>query len=118
MGPGARGRRGLAASFFSAATAWARRKKACSAPRPARIAAPDLQPEVPALTMANGLGGFSSDGKEYVVVLEGDRETPVPWANVIANSSFGTVVTSSGSSFTWSENSRENRLTPFANDPV
>ena len=31
---------------------------------------------------------------------------------------FGTVVTASGSSFTWSENSRENRLTPFANDPV
>ena len=31
---------------------------------------------------------------------------------------FGTVVTASGSAFTWSENSRENRLTPFANDPV
>jgi cyclic beta-1,2-glucan synthetase len=27
-------------------------------------------------------------------------------------------VTSSGSSFTWAENSRENRLTPFANDPL
>src|SRR6185436_5573209 len=31
---------------------------------------------------------------------------------------FGTLVSSSGSAFTWSENSRENRLTPFANDPV
>lgn len=78
----------------------------------------NLQAEVPALTMANGLGGFSRDGKEYVVVLEDDRETPLPWANVIANPTFGTVVTASGSSFTWSENSRENRLTPFANDPV
>ena len=28
------------------------------------------------------------------------------------------MVTASGSAFTWSENSRENRLTPFANDPV
>src|SRR5436190_15199693 len=42
----------------------------------------------------------------------------MPWVNVIANASFGTVVTASGSSHTWSENSRENRLTSFANDPV
>jgi cyclic beta-1,2-glucan synthetase len=28
------------------------------------------------------------------------------------------VVTASGSAYTWSENSRENRITPFANDPV
>jgi len=89
-----------------------------SRPPPRPLAPPTLQPEVPALTMANGLGGFSQDGKEYVVVLEGDRETPLPWANVIANPTFGTVVTASGSSYTWSENSRENRLSPFANDPV
>ena len=42
----------------------------------------------------------------------------MPWANVIANPRFGTVVTASGSAHTWSGNSRENRLTPFANDPV
>ena len=42
----------------------------------------------------------------------------MPWANVIANPHFGTIVTASGSAHTWSENSRENRLTPFANDPV
>ena len=53
-----------------------------------------------------------------MIVLEADQETPLPWANVIANPAFGTVVTASGSAFTWSENSRENRLTPFANDPV
>ncbi len=81
-------------------------------------ASPDLDPEVPALTMANGLGGFTMDGREYVVVLEGERETPLPWANVIANASFGTIVTASGAATTWSRNSRENRLTPFANDPV
>jgi cyclic beta-1,2-glucan synthetase len=72
----------------------------------------------PALLMTNELGGFSRDGREYVVVLEGDRETPLPWSNVVANPSFGTIVTASGSAFTWSENSRENRLTPFANDPI
>jgi cyclic beta-1,2-glucan synthetase len=73
--------------------------------------------EIPQRILGNGLGGFSADGREYVVVLEGARETPLPWANVIANPAFGTIVTASGSAFTWAENSRENRLTPFANDP-
>ncbi|WP_280959879.1 GH36-type glycosyl hydrolase domain-containing protein [Anaeromyxobacter dehalogenans] len=76
------------------------------------------QPEVPPLALWNGLGGFAGGGREYVIVLEGAEETPLPWANVLANPAFGTVVTASGASFTWSENSRENRLTPFANDPV
>ncbi len=74
--------------------------------------------EVPPLALANGIGGFADAGREYVVVLEADQETPLPWANVIANPRFGTVVTTTGSAYTWSENSRENRLTPFANDPV
>ncbi|MGO9830832.1 MAG: GH36-type glycosyl hydrolase domain-containing protein [Myxococcaceae bacterium] len=73
---------------------------------------------VPPLLLGNGLGGFSDGGRAYVVVLEGDRETPLPWVNVLANPAFGTIVTSSGAAFTWSENSRQNRLTPFANDPV
>ena len=73
---------------------------------------------VPPLLMENGLGGFTEDGREYVVVLDGDRETPLPWSNVMANPEFGTMVSASGSAFTWAENSREHRLTPFANDPV
>ena len=71
-----------------------------------------------AMKLSNGLGGFTDAGREYAVVLEGDQETPLPWANVIANANFGTVVTASGSAHTWSENSRENRLTSFANDPI
>ncbi|MBN1334929.1 MAG: carbohydrate-binding protein [Deltaproteobacteria bacterium] len=86
--------------------------------QPGRAPAPTARPAVPPLAFANGLGGFADGGREYVVVLEGDRETPQPWANVIASPVFGTVVTASGASFTWSENSRENRLTPFANDPI
>jgi cyclic beta-1,2-glucan synthetase len=76
------------------------------------------EPAVPPLALANGLGGFAEGGREYVIVLEGDQETPLPWVNVVANPRFGTVVTASGAAYTWSENSRENRLTPFANDPV
>ena len=52
------------------------------------------------------------------IVLSRGTETPAPWVNVLANPEFGTIVTASGASFTWSGNSRENRLTPFANDPV
>jgi cyclic beta-1,2-glucan synthetase len=78
----------------------------------------DRVPQPPPLVLENGLGGFTRDGREYVVVLEGDRETPLPWVNVLANPRFGSIVTTSGSAHTWSENSRENRLTPFANDPV
>ncbi|HSD33126.1 MAG TPA: glucoamylase family protein, partial [Gemmatimonadales bacterium] len=89
-------------------------------PAPSR---PVLQPdtpeiEAPELTFANGTGGFTDGGREYAVVLDGDQETPLPWVNVMANPGFGTVVSASGSAHTWAENSRENRLTPFANDAV
>jgi cyclic beta-1,2-glucan synthetase len=88
----------------------------------AAVVAAATEPEndafVPALALDNGLGGFADNGRDYVIVLEGDRETPLPWSNVMANPGFGTVVTASGSAYTWSGNSRENRLTPFANDPV
>ena len=74
--------------------------------------------ETPSMSLFNGVGGFTADGREYAIVLDGDRETPLPWVNVIANPSFGTIVSASGSAFTWATNSRENRLTPFWNDPV
>jgi cyclic beta-1,2-glucan synthetase len=91
------------------------------APRlPSAIASRDATPpiEAPPLEFGHGLGGFADGGKEYATVLEPGRQTPLPWANVIANPAFGTMVTASGSSWTWAGNSRENRLTPFANDPV
>jgi cyclic beta-1,2-glucan synthetase len=74
--------------------------------------------DVPPVVMENDLGGFAPDGREYAIVLDKDRETPLPWSNVLANAEFGTMVSASGSTFTWAENSRENRLTPLANDPI
>lgn len=70
------------------------------------------------LEFFNGLGGFADDGREYVTILGEGLRTPRPWINVIANPSFGFVVSESGSGFTWSLNSHENQLTPWSNDPV
>ncbi|MBI4786241.1 MAG: cellobiose phosphorylase [Chloroflexi bacterium] len=70
------------------------------------------------LLFDNGLGGFSADGREYVIFLDPGRWTPAPWINVIANPDFGFTVSESGSGYTWFGNSSENRLTPWSNDPV
>lgn len=66
----------------------------------------------------NGIGGFVEGGSIYEMIVRGDALPPLPWSNVIANSDFGTLVTESGGGYTWSQNSREYRLTPWSNDPV
>ena len=70
------------------------------------------------LEFFNGTGGFAEDGREYVIALSGLQTTPAPWINVIANPGFGFQVSALGSGHVWSENSRENQLTPWSNDPV
>ena len=73
----------------------------------------------PELTFFNGLGGFHQGGRQYVTLLGADQWTPAPWSNIIANKSeFGFQVTETGGGYTWSVNSRENRLTPWSNDAV
>lgn len=76
-----------------------------------------LQP-VSDLQFDNGIGGFSADGREYVVTTTDNIRTPAPWVNVLANAHFGTVISESGQSYTWAENAHEFRLTPWSNDPV
>jgi cyclic beta-1,2-glucan glucanotransferase len=70
------------------------------------------------LTFYNGLGGFTPDGREYVITTAHGQVTPAPWVNVLANPHFGTVISESGPAYTWSENAHEFRLTPWGNDPV
>lgn len=75
--------------------------------------------ELPAgLEFFNGIGGFDKNGTEYVTILQNGVETPAPWINVIANPEFGFQVSATGSGYTWAENSRENQLTPWSNDPI
>jgi len=76
------------------------------------------------LTFFNGFGGFTDDGREYRILIKPDKNTgrhqfpPSPWSNVIANEEFGFIATERGAGYTWSENSRENKLTSWSNDPV
>ncbi len=72
----------------------------------------------PHLLYDNGTGGFSEDGREYVILVGPDSTTPAPWCNVLANPQFGCLVTESSLGSTWSLNAGENRLTPWRNDPV
>ena len=80
-------------------------------------AKPEPEPRTD-LLFHNGLGGFSADGREYVITTAPGETTPAPWVNVMANPYFGTVISDSGMAYTWSENAHEFRLTPWDNDPV
>ncbi len=81
------------------------------APLPARAPPGDLG-------FFNGTGGFSADGREYVITASPGHGPPAPWVNVLANPHFGSVVSDSGAAYTWSENAHEFRLTPWGNDAV
>ena len=70
------------------------------------------------LLFANGLGGFTADGREYVITTAPGQVTPAPWVNVLANAHFGSVISENGMAYTWSENAHQFRLTPWSNDPV
>ena len=93
-------------------------RKSVAAKVPAALAQPGGPTPRFDLEFHNGLGGFAAGGTEYAVVLGEDQSTPAPWINVVANPDFGFCVSESGSGFSWSENSRENQLTPWSNDPV
>jgi cyclic beta-1,2-glucan synthetase len=106
---------------------------ALATPRSGRTAPPRFQPVGPPpaeltpasalvrpsdLVFDNSYGGFTPDDGDYVIHLEGGRRTPAPWCNVLANESFGSIVSEAGLGFTWCINSGEHRLTPWSNDPL
>jgi cellobiose phosphorylase len=75
------------------------------------------------LSFWNGFGGFTRDGREYVIAIDGDSQIapplpPSPWTNVLANPQFGCLVTEAGLGYSWAYNSQMNRLTPWSNDPT
>lgn len=67
------------------------------------------------LTYDNGFGGFKNNGKEYVIY---NKNTPAPWSNVIANKTFGTIVTNNGCGYTYAYNSGEFKISSWTNEMV
>lgn len=63
----------------------------------------------------NDYGGFSLDGKEYIISTH-EKTTPLPWSHVIANEKFGTIVTANGGGYIWHGNSQSNKITTWSND--
>ncbi|WP_100644540.1 GH36-type glycosyl hydrolase domain-containing protein [Alteromonas facilis] len=74
--------------------------------------------DVSSLSFFNGTGGFDTKNNEYVIQLSGGRTPPAPWINIIANENFGFQIGEDGNGYTWAQNSRDNQLTPWYNDPV
>ena len=66
----------------------------------------------------NEYGGFSEDGLEYVIKLEKGEKLPTVWSMILANETFGTLVTQNLGGYTWHKNSRLNRLSAWNNNPV
>ena len=64
----------------------------------------------------NDYGGFTDDGKEYVIKINRENKLPTAWSNILANPSFGTVITQNLGGFTWSNNSRLNRISAWNNN--
>ncbi len=95
-----------------------RKREAADPEQPITPSIPAAAGARQALEFFNGLGGFATDGREYVTLLGPGLSTPAPWINVIANQAFGFQVATEGSGYTWSVNSRENQITPWSNDPV
>ena len=66
----------------------------------------------------NEYGGFSEDRLEYVIKLEKGEKLPTVWSMILANETFGTLVTQNLGGYTWHKNSRLNRLSAWNNNPV
>ncbi len=85
-------------------------------PSHARGGKPSSLPSPKGLEFWNGLGGFSKDGREYVIVLGEGASTPAPWSHIVANPDFGFLVTATGGGYCWARNSQQNQITRWSND--
>lgn len=66
----------------------------------------------------NEYGGFSADGREYKIKINKNNRLPNVWSHILANEKFGTLVTDSLGGYTWSKNSRLNKITSWSNNSI
>ena len=92
---------------------------------PADAPARDQAPPLPILAAGcgkTGEGGGIQVGQGRFLpgefVIEKEPAPPiVPWSLPLCNPAFGTLVSDSSLGFTWAVNARENKLSPWYNDP-
>ena len=60
-------------------------------------------------------GYFTGDGKEYVITRP---DTPRPWINVISNGDYGTVISQTGSGYSFRGNSNLCRINTWLQDLI
>ena len=70
------------------------------------------------LLFYNEYGGFSEDGKEYIININKNKQLPVAWSNILANKKFGAVLTEGMGGYIWYKNARLNRITALSNEVV
>ena len=68
------------------------------------------------LKYRNSYGGFENDGMSYVIFT--DNKIPSVWSNILTNGRMGTIVTQNLGGYTWSKNSKLNRITRWSNDTI
>lgn len=66
----------------------------------------------------NEYGGFSEDGKEYLIKVNKNTKLPAVWSHILANEHFGTLLTQNMGGFTWCNNSRLNRISSWSNHTI
>lgn len=64
----------------------------------------------------NTKGGFVRNGTEYCIDVQG--KPPLPWSNLLAGRTLGSLISAGGGGYTWAGNARMLRLTPFRNDAL
>ena len=84
---------------------------------------PQLTENLPKIDMENleyynEYGGFTKDGLEYKMKVNKNHVLPTTWSHVLANKNFGTILTQNMGGYTWSKNSRLNRLTAWSNNSL
>ena len=76
----------------------------------------DILKDTEKLKYYNEYGGFSEDGKEYLIKVNKENRLPTVWSHVLANKKFGTIVTENMGGYSWYKNSRLNRVSNWENN--
>ena len=77
----------------------------------------DILANIENIKYYNEYGGFSEDGKEYLIKITKDNRLPTVWSHIMANEKFGCVTTENMGGYSWFLNSRLNRVSSWENNP-